>query len=312
MSRLSPTALRGRTIAVVKDHPGYCAPALFVIAVVISGLLQLSWLMSLFMGVVFALLIIGASLWLSGNPSKQPLGTAVLGGLVVAGAVGLGQFELDRVVREDQKAREDLASDEQEQREKFAREERLRLAFGTSRDLSGIDISGKELQRLYGPRKVLKEADFTDAILTRANFHRSDLYDARLQGANLRHADLEGADLCQAHLDRSKDSGKGTNLAGADLSRASLYNAHFDSGTNLSGAKLYAADLGGLEKRNLHKANLKGARYDDLTRWPKHLDQEEERADLKLDEKDPVREEKIPRVESKDRGCGSDSRTAGR
>ena len=81
------------------------------------------------------------------------------------------------------------------------------------------------------PEADLSGANFTGAILTRADLSGADLSGANFTGAILTRADLSGADL------------SGANFTGADLTRA-----------NLSGANLYQA--------NLYQANLNPIKHD--------------------------------------------------
>ena len=81
------------------------------------------------------------------------------------------------------------------------------------------------------PEANLSGANFTGAILTRADLSGADLSGANFTGAILTRADLSGADLTRA------------NFTGADLTRA-----------NLSGANLYQA--------NLYQANLNPIKHD--------------------------------------------------
>ena len=83
-------------------------------------------------------------------------------------------------------------------------------AVFTWKDLSGLDLSGRNLC----------DADFTGAILADCN-----LSNARLDNANLFGADLQCANLSEASLRR------------ADLRGACLRNA------NLTGADLFECDL---------------------------------------------------------------------
>ena len=81
-----------------------------------------------------------------------------------------------------------------------------------------------------GVRADLRDADLSDADLSRADLRDADLSDADLSRANLRGADLRDADLSDADLSDA-------DLRGADLRRADL------RGADLSGANLRDADL---------------------------------------------------------------------
>ena len=125
----------------------------------------------------------------------------------------------------------------------------------------------------------MKQANFTDAILSRVTMNRSDLSrstlnranlsDARLIGANLSSTQLVGADLRGAVLENA--SLTGADLGDAKLNEADLYAARLGRvtaiGTQLSYANLtktdwQASDLSGadLEHANLSNANLSATR----------------------------------------------------
>ena len=80
----------------------------------------------------------------------------------------------------------------------------------TSRDLSGLNLSGVSFQTLIAPgadfsRCTLVETNFTDADLFTANFDN-----ANCEKANFLHADIRGASFNGARL-------SGVNLEGADM-----------------------------------------------------------------------------------------------
>ncbi|MBD2203756.1 pentapeptide repeat-containing protein [Calothrix sp. FACHB-1219] len=125
----------------------------------------------------------------------------------------------------------------------------------------------------------MKQANFTDAILSRVIMNRSDLSratlnranlsDARLIGANLSSTQLVGADLRGAVLENA--SLTGADLGDAKLNEADLYGARLGRvtaiGTQLAYANLtktdwQSSDLSGadLEHANLSNANLTATR----------------------------------------------------
>ncbi|MBD2356564.1 pentapeptide repeat-containing protein [Tolypothrix sp. FACHB-123] len=125
----------------------------------------------------------------------------------------------------------------------------------------------------------MKQANFTDAILSRVTMNRSDLSrstlnranlsDARLIGANLSSTQLVGADLRGAVLENA--SLTGADLGDAKLNEADLYAARLGRvtaiGTQLAYANLtktdwQGSDLSGadLERANLSNANLSATR----------------------------------------------------
>jgi len=154
------------------------------------------------------------------------------------------------------------------------------------RDMQNEDLSGMDLGRsmLTGVRLTngeasevnleescaywadLSFANFSDALMARAELvgatlNRSmlmgaDLRGAYLRGASLRQSDLRGANLQGADLHKAWVHG--ADLRGANLSRAKLLGVEFQ-GANLSGADLRGADV---RFSNLQGARLKGARVE--------------------------------------------------
>lgn len=125
----------------------------------------------------------------------------------------------------------------------------------------------------------LKQANFTDANLSRVVMNRSDLSRSTLNRANLSHARLIGADLSSTQLvgaDLRSAVLENASLTGADIgdakfTEANLYAARLTRviaiGTQLSHANLTntdwrGADLSGayLDRANLSNANLSATR----------------------------------------------------
>jgi uncharacterized protein YjbI with pentapeptide repeats len=80
-------------------------------------------------------------------------------------------------------------------------------------DLSGLDLSGRNLA----------DADFTGAYLEETNLNGARLDSASFFGASLKRANLAGASLRRADL-------RGTSLRGANLIGADLYEADLREG----------------------------------------------------------------------------------
>jgi uncharacterized protein YjbI with pentapeptide repeats len=119
-------------------------------------------------------------------------------------------------------------------------------AVFTWKDLSGLDLSGRNLC----------DADFTGAILADCNLAGARLDNANLFGADIQNANLRGASLRRADL-------RGACLRGADLTAADLFEAdlregaiaaadrdlgyklleHTDKAANAQGAVLVGANL---------------------------------------------------------------------
>ncbi len=125
----------------------------------------------------------------------------------------------------------------------------------------------------------MKQANFTDANLSRVIMNRSNLSGATLNRANLSHARLIGADLGSTQLVGANLRGaylEKASLTGADIgdarfNEANLYGARLSRviaiGTHLSYANLTntdwrGADLSGayLDRANLSNANLSATR----------------------------------------------------
>ena len=96
-----------------------------------------------------------------------------------------------------------------------------------------VDLSGRDLHGLQGPRMTAPAADWSGADLSGAdlsnaslvgnNFQRTNLSSANFAGANVSNSDFGDADLAGASLAQADVCGAdfGTaNLAGADFSRA--------------------------------------------------------------------------------------------
>lgn len=108
-------------------------------------------------------------------------------------------------------------------------------------DLSGHDLSERDLNSIRLDRAVLRGTDLRNANLERASLRWVDLSETKLGGASLRDADLRGVTL-------GRRPGK-IDLDGADLRGATL------EGSDLSQATLDGADL-------------RGALADEETTWP--------------------------------------------
>jgi uncharacterized protein YjbI with pentapeptide repeats len=208
-------------------------------------------------GFALAALLIGGGLALwapkAGGQANAntDLGTALIGGAVVAFAVLILQQRLDA-----------RAQAIEARRLKHEDAERLRqqaqLLCALSDDLTGVDFNHRDLRDMYLRGKVLQSA----------NLEGADLRSATLTGADLREADLRRADLRRAHA-------AGAKLQGAALVKAKLEKAVLEGADlrecNLEGAVLDGADLRGAsfeDAMNLTKASLQGATYTTATKWP--------------------------------------------
>ena len=128
-------------------------------------------------------------------------------------------------------------------------------------DLTGIDFSNMDLERIRFSSTPLTGSSFKEANLTGAILWKTDLRHVNFEGANLKEAVLWENDLRYVNFE-------GANLTGADLSKTDLRYVNFE-GANLTGANLHKSNLQGvdlkdaiLQETDLRGANLKGT---DLT-----------------------------------------------
>ena len=141
-------------------------------------------------------------------------------------------------------------------------------------NLTGADLSHRELADLELAGMRLSRVDFSRSNLDRVHFQYTDLRQASFRDACLRetrfyHAHLRGVDFATA------------DLRDADLSRAILREA------DLAGADLRGANLTGAI---LADAQLEGALYNDETRWPVGFDPDDHgviRVDSAIAPEDP-------------------------
>lgn len=125
--------------------------------------------------------------------------------------------------------------------------------------------SRRELARMVREGSSLEGTDLRHARLRGSDLRDRSLADADLSRGDLRGATLTRADLSNAVLDFA-------DLADCDLRDALLVGASLVE-TSLWKADLRGADLSGV--RNIVMANLKRARYDSSTTWPRGVDPDE-------------------------------------
>lgn len=128
------------------------------------------------------------------------------------------------------------------------------------------DLSGRIMVGARMTNSVFHRADFSDAVLTRA-----DASGSQFDAANFTAADLTGVNLVDA---RCPDAiFERTMLRQADARRASFRGANFVradvTSVNFDGADIAGADLRRAE--GLTQAQLDGACGDDRTRVPRGL-----------------------------------------
>jgi len=137
-------------------------------------------------------------------------------------------------------------------------------------DLSGIDLSernlsGVDLSNVNLSKADLTEVDLSEANLSGSNLAKVDLPEADLNNANLVGTNLTDADLCRADLSNA-------NLSDANLNKASLEHATLFmsklSGANLSEAKIANATI---IRSELYKAILCNADLSDANLFGSNL-----------------------------------------
>jgi len=105
-----------------------------------------------------------------------------------------------------------------------------RRCYMDERVFKAVDLSGARL----------RDARFSRADLTGANFSKSDSHRSRFYSAKLKGAKFDGARVTEA--DFTKADLAGASFVDADLRRARLFRANL-RGANLTGAKLKGADF---------------------------------------------------------------------
>ncbi|WP_218079591.1 pentapeptide repeat-containing protein [Anthocerotibacter panamensis] len=125
----------------------------------------------------------------------------------------------------------------------------------------GCNLRGANLARTYIPNLNASQADLSKADLDVIIWPGANLEGAILEGAAGKTPSLERANLKGTNL-------KNTYLGGAVLYEVDLRGAYMWK-TYLGGASLQCANLLGT---NLENADLRGAEYDDNTRFPPGFD----------------------------------------
>ena len=159
---------------------------------------------------------------------------------------------------------------------------------GKRKNLGGKNFQNRDLRQENLDGANLENANLTAVNLTDAVLQKANLRDANLSRARLGGADLTGADLRNANLELAGMQGANlsqANLEGLDLKGVSLFQCNL-RGANLKNAKGFSdirrADLRDADLRGAYllgisafyseNVNLRGAKYDKNTRWPKGFD----------------------------------------
>src|ERR1700743_3346972 len=117
-------------------------------------------------------------------------------------------------------------------------------------DLSGLDLSGRNLSDADFTGALLEETNFQGARLDSASFFGSDLRRANLAGASMRRTDMRGCSL------------RGANLIGADLYEADLREGTIAEKDRFGNLRVMQHDIGPSElpEALLSSANLERAK----------------------------------------------------
>ena len=166
------------------------------------------------------------------------------------------------------------------------------LLLGLSHAFAGEDFHGQDLPMRDFSNRPLVEANFSDAKLflakfNQANLTRANFQEADLTSASFNYAQCTGADFRDAIFKYA--SMQNGDFTGANFQQADLANISFQGstlrGTNLRGARgigdVLKADLREADLRGavftctlyyMEGCRLRGAKYDQNTRWPQGFD----------------------------------------
>jgi TIR domain-containing protein/pentapeptide repeat protein len=137
-------------------------------------------------------------------------------------------------------------------------------------DLSGVELAFANLRNIDFINANLEKADLTNSLLCEANllrvnlsgaelskvdFNKASLYSAVLRGTNLQGANLSETDLTLTILDKADLSN--ANLTHAKFNSTSLYSTNL-SYADLSGGMFYRAHFGNTIMGDTHLASVFG------------------------------------------------------
>jgi uncharacterized protein YjbI with pentapeptide repeats len=217
-----------------------------------------------------ALISAGAFLWWTSSDRAETRGD--LGrGLLISGVIGVAfawiQYEVNEYQRESDEKR---AAAEQ----RAEARQGLQLTIGLQRNLTGIDLSRRDISRFYFRNKILKEARMVAAQADGANFASANLVAADLRAGRFRGAAFEDAEMRFTELEDADFRGAKFYVEGlehvsgvfgeiaGDTPRAKL-RALRSAGVDLTGSSGAGADFEGafIPWASLGGAQLEGASF---------------------------------------------------
>ena len=119
----------------------------------------------------------------------------------------------------------------------------------------------------------MRNSDLKGVDCKEANFSGADLQGARMTQGKFNNANFSGADLQGARMTQGKFNNanfSGADLQGARMTQGKFNNANF-SEANLQGAGMTQGNFSGANLsavKNIERARLKGAFYDEKTIFP--------------------------------------------
>ncbi|UUX51523.1 pentapeptide repeat-containing protein [Nisaea acidiphila] len=130
--------------------------------------------------------------------------------------------------------------------------------------LKGADLRYAYLDKSNLDGSVIRDGNFTDAVLQKISLRNANLSGGEFKNANLRKSILTGAELTKADLTDSTMAK--ADLRGANLTKAILKNTNFDR-ANLDFALL---DKAKLDETRLTHTSLRGAEFTSVLIKPRY------------------------------------------
>ena len=324
---LAQSKSKVRRLVIMTTYAGAVATLLLVLLLAIRtehGSVDNVYLVALFVIAIIGLIALLGSL--GDMTARATLGASLFGGALVAGAILLIQANSDHhrdVIAASQARAEDKRNfvlslilrrnvsglnfahrdfSHQDVGGLIFRDSHFLGANLTDTGFSCADLTGATFSpalataedQPVGPEAIVTGADFSGAVLSRAELSELDLRNTYFGYAIMEHADLsgakigtwdnvdaDGANLAGArfgHSQLSDVSLRGANLSGADLSYAGIggsdpplavYNEDLYGPVDLRGADLRSANF---SHADMTGALLTGAIANNRTQWPKGFD----------------------------------------